>query len=90
MIYKFPLEITRYQELTVPEMGRKVLTLQVQDFVPTLWIEFNVKAAALFEIPKNNFRVEMFGTGWKIPAGVREYLGTALVDGHVWHYYQVP
>jgi hypothetical protein len=82
-IYKYKLEKT-IQELDIP-VGGKVLSLQVQDNVPCIWVL----------VDSNKLKVtrtfETFGTGQTIPPPyVREYIGTfQLLRGNlVYHVFE--
>ena len=83
-IYKYPLEITARQAVLLPR-NAKVLQFANQFETPMLW--------ALVDSEAEGERIEfrMFGTGHKIPLGVRlEYVGSAQFQGgeFVWHLFR--
>jgi hypothetical protein len=68
-IWKFPLEVTDMQNVTMP-MGSKLLTVQLQNGAPCLWALCDTTA------PMRLRTVWIFGTGHPVPMHAGEYLGT--------------
>ena len=78
-IHKFPLKFMWQQYVDLP-VGYKILTIQMQEGVPTLWAEVNTKAG-----PCNPATIEMVGTGEEPPVG--PYIATVQEGKYVWHFY---
>lgn len=69
-VYKFPLEISDEQKVSMPE-GAKVLTVQVQKGKPCLWAECNTDEEPVLR----TFLIR--GTGHPIDDEIeKEYIGT--------------
>lgn len=83
-IYKYRLP-DKINKLMIPA-GGIVLTIQLQDDIPTIWVLVN---------PSNPEKERIFhlvGTGHKIEirAGAHPvYVGTVQIDWHVWHCFEV-
>jgi len=78
VIYKYPLETKRVQTIEVPQ-GGEVLTLQVQDNNPTLWIRHEKGA------PTKKQTFMLIGTGHEfIPdsedGSTLDYVGTCQLN----------
>lgn len=87
IIYKYQLEVRTEQKLTVPACHH-FLTLRVQHGVPCLWAAVSVESLQRCEY--TTLDIDCFGTGEEqFEDGVleRRYLGTAMVNGYVWHYF---
>ena len=82
-IYKYPLELKDDQTIEVPQ-GSKVLTVQVQDGKPCLWVLISDSEF------KSIRYIEMFGTGHSIDRGERKYVGTFQLPekGLVFHVFE--
>lgn len=81
-IFKYPLVMADYQEISIPK-GSTILTVNMQKKHPYLWAEVD-KSMDL-----ECRRFEIFGTGFTLPEGVdRTYIGTFFDDGFVWHIYE--
>lgn len=82
-IWKFPLETTDYQEIEIPEL-HSILSLQVQNDVPTLWALINDT-----ESKKEKVSIVIIGTGHPIEnkqIAQRKFIGTyQLSNGLVFH-----
>ena len=86
-IHKFQLEMAQHQELPMPK-GAKILTVQVQSYVPCIWAE--VPADSSVEMEQRT--IAMFGTGHPIPFDdyTKEvYIGTLTDEGgtFIFHVY---
>lgn len=77
-IYKYKLEITDQQLLTIPEQPH-FLHVGEQDGELMLWAEVDS------EKEKTNFEVYVCGTGNPIPEKAKHYLGTVQIEIFVWH-----
>ncbi len=77
-VYKFPLEISDEQKVSMPE-GAKVLTVQVHKGWPCLWAECNPDKEPVFR----TFLIR--GTGHPIDDDIKkEYIGTIqMLDGSI-------
>jgi hypothetical protein len=82
VIYKYELQIKSQQVIEIPRQS-KFLTLQLQDGVPCVWLEVNTNNTNTTQ------RVfKMHGTGHEFVNNLDVYLGTVLINGFVWHYYE--
>lgn len=82
-IFKYPMHIENSFTLTMPN-GAKILKIENQGGFPQLWAEVH---------PDNEPQVRRFhchGTGHDVPEDGREHVGSCLVDGFVWHFYEAP
>ena len=79
-IWKFPVPFSG-GNIIMPK-GAKVLTLQMQYGVPTLWAEVDPDAT-IDEI----HHLVVYGTGHLIDPGAGNYLGTFQEPPFVWHAY---
>lgn len=80
-VYKYPLEATDRQLVTMPK-GAKILSVQVQNCVPYMWVLVNPENATE-EVP-----IRIHSTGQNIPDADRlTYLGTFQMQryGLVFH-----
>ena len=86
VIWKYELVATDYQQLTMPK-GACVLTMQIQNNTPCLWVLVDPQAE---EEPRI---FETFGTGHPICCAAdmqRNYIGTYQIHGgaHVFHVFE--
>lgn len=79
-IYKYPLTVTDKQTVYMPQ-GASVLSLDTQNRTPTIW--------AAVDPDQDNVAVNivMAGTGHTLPDIPLKHIGTAQIDGFVWHYF---
>lgn len=82
VIHKYPLYFTEHQLITVQGPVDKVLCVQMQHGLPTMWVLRNDESS----IP-TYLRIRMLGTGQTVEAVHGDYLGTVQSDGLVWHYF---
>lgn len=82
-IWKYPLGIHHTSEIPVPE-GGQILSLQLQDNTPTLWIKVNPDAPKVFRM----FLVVPTGGSFEDDENLK-YIGTVQVEQFVWHYFEV-
>lgn len=73
-IWKFPLRITDEQTLNLPASA-ELLSVQVQDDAPCLWVRLDPAAAVL---PR---RIVIHGTGHSVPPSTGRHLGTCQFRG---------
>lgn len=85
-IWKYPLhEIGEIIQLEIPR-GAKLLTVQLQGGMPTLWALIEKNAPYT-----NTHQIILVGTGLDIDQELGDYLGTAQTDIRlVWHAFEVP
>jgi hypothetical protein len=87
VIYKYPLKEAgtgRIQTVELP-VGAKILCVQAQGDVPTVWAE-----VLTVETKTETRLFQMQGTGWSFSDyGHHEYIGTVQIDGYVWHFYEI-
>ena len=84
-IWKYPLrQIDEVISLEIPR-GAKLLTVQLQDSMPTLWAL--VEKDAPYDDTR---RIILLGTGQYIEHELGDYLGTVQTNiGLVWHAFEV-
>lgn len=84
-VWQYGLAITRNEQHIPMPRGAKLLTFQLQNGMPYLWMEVDTDARREDRV----FR--MVGTGWdwsERDHGRMGYIGTVQIDGFVWHYYE--
>jgi hypothetical protein len=81
MIYKFPLRITDYQEVTMHK-GARIMSVGNQNGVLCIWAHVDPKA----EPEKRAFHV--VGTGHTVPVDANVFIGTVIIDPFVWHVFE--
>ena len=80
-MWKYTLEVKiGPQPLQIPYSSDVLLGPHVdfQNGHLTLWVEVDTEAEA------KEYVFHVFGTGWEIPPGL-DRIGTATLDGYVWH-----
>jgi hypothetical protein len=84
-IWKFPLEIKGTVKVEMPE-GAEILSLQMQEDVPTIWALVDPKAR------RENREFEIHGTGFPVYPDVmieKVFLATVQTsNGYVYHVFQ--
>lgn len=83
-IYKYFLSLGRRQTLYMPP-GAVILTVQLQDQIPTLWAIVNPDEASS---EARTFCI--YGTGADLPEKAERYIGTVQLNGFVWHVFEKP
>lgn len=78
VIWKFPMTLSAHQIVEMPD-GAQTLHVAEQYGKITLW------ALASPDMEKRQYIFYVVGTGHAVPAEAGRYLGTAHVDGFVWH-----
>ena len=82
-IYKYPLEVTSIQYVKMSHRAR-LLCVQNQDDVPTLWAVVNQAARLVTR------KLQMFATGECADEGITgKYAGTVQLGAFVWHYFDM-
>ena len=80
VIYKYPLTLETPQTLVLP-IGSKVLSVQAQNDVPTVWVlQQEGDAAATTEV-----LVAVIATGQPFEIENWNYIDTVQIGGFVWH-----
>lgn len=73
-IWKFPLEVTDRQIVTMPE-GARILDVQVQNDTPCLWAVVNERAEPQRRV------IVIYGIGGPVPDTEGTYIGTFQMYG---------
>ena len=80
--YVVPVGLGDNLEISIPK-GYKVLTVQMQGGVPTIWVELdplNPEVSAYFR---------WIGTGHNLPDYSTSYIGTVQIDWIVLHLFEI-
>lgn len=83
-IYKYELPVDG-GIITIKQCIIKILSIQEQNGIPMMWAI----------VDPDNEKIEpleivAIGTGWELPMGLEDYLGTAQDEyGFVWHYFSL-
>jgi hypothetical protein len=92
-IWKYQLEVTDRQEISMPTQA-KILTVQTQNNILTLWVE--VDTDANYGIESRKRVIQIIGTGNPFPPleqnEERKYIGTCQMQGlveFVWHVFEI-
>ena len=86
-ILKYPLTLDAEQRLTVPA-GSRVLALQPQDGVPTLWLLTSAPVPHE-RVGQEEWQLRCVGTGWDARAlDEWTHLGTTQDGAFVWHWFR--
>ena len=82
-IYKYKLGFEG-EIVNIKARIEKILDIQPQGSDVVLWALIND------DFPEKDLDIIAIGTGWDLPSGADEYLGTAQDEfGLVWHYFTV-
>ena len=83
-IYKYELPVDG-GIITIKQCIIKILSIQEQNGKPMMWAIVDPDNEVI-----DPMEITAIGTGWTLPTGLDEYLGTAQ-DGYgfVWHYFTV-
>jgi hypothetical protein len=88
-IWKWPLEITDRQVISMPA-GSRLLAVQMQSGFPQIWALCDADA------PRVEKEIAIYGTGNPIPGDPGAYIGTFQTNGgtlvwhaFVWHAFEV-
>ena len=83
-IYKYELP-TNGDIITIKQCIIKILSIQEQNGIPMMWAIVDPDNEAVEPL-----EIVAIGTGWTLPTGLDEYLGTAQDEyDFVWHYFSL-
>lgn len=83
-IYKYELPVDG-GIITIKQCIIKILSIQEQNGIPMMWAIVDPDNEAVEPL-----EITAIGTGWALPTGLDEYLGTAQDEyGFVWHYFSL-
>ena len=83
-IYKYELPVDG-GIITIKQCIIKILSIQEQNGKPMMWAIVDPDNEAVEPL-----EITAIGTGWALPTGLDEYLGTAQDEyGFVWHYFSL-
>lgn len=83
-IYKYELPVNS-NIITIKQCIIKILSVQEQNGKPTMWAIVDPDNEVV-----ESLEIVAIGTGWELPTGLDEYIGTAQDEyGFVWHYFSL-
>ena len=83
-IYKYELPVDG-GIITIKQCIIKILSIQEQNGKPMMWAIVDPDNEVVEPL-----EITAIGTGWTLPTGLDEYLGTAQDEyGFVWHYFSL-
>ena len=83
-IYKYELPVDG-SIITIRQCIIKILNIQEQNGIPVMWAIVDPDDEVIEPL-----KIIAIGTGWKLPTGLENYLGTAQDEyGFVWHYFTI-
>lgn len=83
-IYKYELPVDG-DIITIKQCIIKILSIQEQNGLPIMWAIVDPDNEAIKPL-----EIIAIGTGWELPTGLDDYLGTAQDKyGFVWHYFSL-
>jgi hypothetical protein len=82
VIHKQALVMQERQIIMMPAFF-KIIALQEQNRVPTIWYEHNLDST----LGEHQAKIFIVGTGHIVPAEARSHLGTLQFGPMVWHFY---
>ena len=83
-IYKYELPVNG-GIIAIKQCIIKILSIQEQNGIPMMWAIVDPDNEAIEPL-----EITAIGTGWELPSGADEYLGTAQDEfGFVWHYFSL-
>lgn len=83
-IYKYELPVDG-GIITIKQCIIKILSIQEQYGIPVMWAIVDPDNEAVEPL-----EITAIGTGWELPTGLDNYLGTAQDEhGFVWHYFSL-
>ena len=81
-IYKYELPVDGGM-ITIKQCIIKILSIQEQNGIPMMWAIVDPDNEVVEPL-----EIVAIGTGWELPTGLDDYLGTAQDEyGFVWHYF---
>lgn len=83
-IYKYELPVDG-GIITIKQCIIKILSIQEQNGIPMMWAIADPDNEMIEPL-----EIVAIGTGWELPTGLDDYLGTAQDEyGFVWHYFSL-
>ena len=83
-IYKYELPVDG-GIITIKQCIIKILNIQEQNGIPMMWAIVDPDNEVVEPL-----EITAIGTGWELPTGLDDYLGTAQDEyGFVWHYFSL-
>ena len=83
-IYKYELPVDG-KIITIKQCIIKILNIQEQNGIPVMWAIVDPDNEVIEPL-----KIVAIGTGWELPTGLDDYLGTAQDEyGFVWHYFSL-
>ncbi len=83
VIYKYPIEYTQdIKEINMPDLYQ-VIHFNAIEGKLFVWAEVEP-----FSDPVPQYFI-LYGTGWAHKDILQEYIGTVIVEGFVWHLYEI-
>ena len=83
-IYKYELPVDG-GIITIKQCIIKILSIQEQNGIPMMWAIVDPDNEVVEPL-----EITAIGTGWELPTGLEDYLGTAQDEyGFVWHYFSL-
>lgn len=83
-IYKYELPVDG-GIITIKQCIIKILNIQEQNGIPMMWAVVDPDNEVVEPL-----EIIAIGTGWELPTGLDDYLGTAQDEyGFVWHYFSL-
>ena len=83
-IYKYELPVDG-GIITIKQCIIKILNIQEQNGIPMMWAIVDTDNEVVEPL-----EIIAIGTGWELPTGLADYLGTAQDEyGFVWHYFSL-
>ena len=83
-IYKYELPVDG-GIITIKHCIIKILNIQEQNGIPMMWAIADPDNEVIEPL-----EIVAIGTGWELPTGLDDYLGTAQDEyGFVWHYFSL-
>lgn len=83
-IYKYELPVDG-GIIAIKQYIIKILSIQEQNGIPVMWAIVDPDDEVVEPL-----KIIAIGTGWELPTGLEDYLGTAQDEyGFVWHYFTI-
>ena len=83
-IYKYELPVDG-SIIAIKQYIIKILNIQEQNGIPVMWAIVDPDDEVVEPL-----KIIAIGTGWELPTGLEDYLGTAQDEyGFIWHYFTI-
>lgn len=83
-IYKYELPVDG-GIIAIKQCIIKILSIQEQNGIPVMWAIVDPDDEVVEPL-----KIIAIGTGWELPTGLEDYLGTAQDEyGFIWHYFTI-